>query len=133
MTLVLGKVVAVWALLVVLAIGNGFIREKWLIAALGSSAAQPVSGLVLSLLILVLAWLTVPWFGNLSRPWYWLIGTIWLLFTVVFEFAFGYFIVGDSWRELLQAYDLTTGNLWVVVLVVTAVAPYLAAAARGRT
>jgi hypothetical protein len=51
--------------------------------------------------------------------------------TVLFEFLFGRFVAGKSWEELLQAYNILTGNLWLLVLVVIAVSPYLAARVRG--
>jgi hypothetical protein len=34
--------------------------------------------------------------------------------------------------ELLQAYDISTGNLWLMVLVVIAISPFPAAMLRGR-
>jgi hypothetical protein len=46
--------------------------------------------------------------------------------TVLFEFGFGHFITHKSWAELLDAYDLSKGNLWVVVLVATFVSPWFA-------
>ena len=51
--------------------------------------------------------------------------------TVFFEFLFGRLVAHKSWGELLQAYDPTTGNLWLLVLLVIAVSPYLAAKLRG--
>ena len=51
--------------------------------------------------------------------------------TVMFEFLFGLLVARKSWVDLLQAYDITAGNLWLLVLVVIAVSPFLAARLRG--
>jgi hypothetical protein len=50
--------------------------------------------------------------------------------TVLFEFGLGR-AQGKSWTELLAAYSFQGGNLWPVVLVLTAAAPALAARLRG--
>lgn len=58
------------------------------------------------------------------------IGLAWLVVTLAFEFGFGR-ARGKPWAELLADYDVLKGRIWVLVLVTTAVAPYLAARARG--
>jgi hypothetical protein len=50
--------------------------------------------------------------------------------TILFEFGLGYLIARKSWAELLDAYDIATGNLWLVVLATTLVAPRLSARLR---
>jgi hypothetical protein len=51
--------------------------------------------------------------------------------TVLFEFGFGHWIAGKPWNELLAAYSICKGNLWVLVLLVTLISPYVAARVRG--
>ena len=125
------KALAAWFFLVILAILNGTLRVKLLVPLMGEQWAQPLSGVMLSLIILLLAWLVLPWLGPLSNPSLWLIGFLWLGLTLIFEFVFGRLVAGKSWQELLAAYDITTGNLWLLVLVTTAVAPRLATKLRG--
>jgi hypothetical protein len=36
-------------------------------------------------------------------------------------------MVGHSFSELLKAYNITTGNLWLVVVIFTGLAPWLVA------
>jgi hypothetical protein len=48
----------------------------------------------------------------------------------VFEFSFG-LGQGKSWPVMLEPYTFEGGNIWPVVLAVTALAPYLAARLRG--
>jgi hypothetical protein len=117
------KAALIWLLLIPLAIGNGILRERVLTPALDSSLAQPLSGILLSMLIVLVTWFALPWFGALRARQYAAIGIEWLLLTLLFEFVFGRYVAGKSWHELMAAYDVTTGNLWLLVLVVIAGSP----------
>jgi hypothetical protein len=124
------KTIALWLLLAVLATVNGILRETALIPASGTPAGLMLSGFTLSVAILLVSWLALPWYGLLSPSQYWRIGLVWLLMTILFEFGLGYLIARKSWAELLDAYDIATGNLWLVVLATTLVAPRLSARLR---
>jgi hypothetical protein len=54
------------------------------------------------------------------------VGAAWVALTVTFEFGFGHYVAGQSWRTLLADYDLRRGRLWPLVLAATAAAPALA-------
>ncbi len=124
------KALITWAAILVLAIANGVLRESVLMPALGSPAALVLSGLLLSVMILGVAYFSLPWL-HLRRPaQYWLVGFGWLALTLVFEFSFG-LSQGKSWAVMLEAYTFEGGNIWPVVLAVTALAPCLAARLRG--
>jgi hypothetical protein len=45
------------------------------------------------------------------------------MLTVLFEFGFGHYLDADSWEELLKNYDLTEGNLWMLILLWIGVGP----------
>jgi hypothetical protein len=51
------------------------------------------------------------------------IGAVWVVLTVAFEFGFGHYVVGQSWAELLEAYNLANGRVWALVPLWTLVAP----------
>jgi len=125
------KAIGFWLLLVVLAILNGALREKALIPVLGPTGGLVISGISLSFLIFLVSWLAVPQFGALSASQYWFIGLLWLVMTVLFEFGFGHWIAGKPWNELLAAYNISKGSLWVLVLLVTLISPYVAARVSG--
>jgi len=125
------KAFALWVLILVLAVLNGTLRESILLPALGRFGAFVASGTILSGCILLVAFAAVPWYGALpARQWV-AIGLFWLCLTLAFEFGFGRFLQHRSWSELLQAYTFKDGNIWPLVLVVTAVSPWLAARWRG--
>ena len=120
------KAIAVWLLILVLAVLNGALREAVLRPALGKPFALVLSGILLSALILVVAFLLVPRFGQVGRAQALYLGLLWLVLTLAFELGFGRWVQGRSWSELLRAYTFEDGNLWPLVLVVTFLAPYLA-------
>ena len=126
------KATAVWALILVLATLNGALREAVLLPALGKPWGLLLSGLLLAACIVAVALAFVPRIVRQGGVEPWRIGLRWLVLTLVFEFGFGRLVQGRSWDELLQAYTFADGNLWPLVLVVTAVAPSLAVWRAGR-
>jgi len=125
------KALAAWFLLLSLAILNGGLREHLLVPALGRMVALPVSGVLLSAAIFLVTWLVSTWFRCRRAAQYWLIGVLWLVLTLLFEFGLGRFVQHRDWLDLLGAYTFRGGNLWPLVLVVTLVSPRLAARLRG--
>ena len=123
------KAVLLWLAILVLAMLNGLLREAVLIPRLGRFEALVASGLLLSLLILLVAVIGAPWYGT-PGPNPWTIGALWLALTLSFEFGFGRLVQQRPWPELLAPYTFRGGNLWPLVLAVTAAAPRLAAWAR---
>ncbi|SMP39558.1 hypothetical protein SAMN06295888_101279 [Desulfonatronum zhilinae] len=124
------KAVILWVGILVLAIANGALRESVLIPGLGTPTALVLSGLLLSALIIGVAYVSLPWLQIRRPAQFWFVGFGWLALTLVFEFSFGIW-QGKSWTVLLEAYTFKGGNIWPVVLAATALAPYIAAKLRG--
>jgi len=99
-------------------------------ATLGTTAAFFLSGLLLSALIIAIAYLVLPWLDVRGAAPLLAIGLGWLALTLVFEFSFG-LLQGKPWPVLLEAYTFEDGNIWPVVLLVTALAPWIAARLKG--
>jgi hypothetical protein len=105
-----------WGGASILGIVNGAIRELAYKDRLGEQQANQLSALTLVSLLAL-------YFGFLQRRWPLAttrdalsIGAIWGALTVIFEFGFGRYVNGDSWDELLDAYDVRKGNVWPLVL-----------------
>jgi hypothetical protein len=126
-----GRMLVVWFAMLVVASINGGIREAVLIPRLGEVAGRAVSSVTLSLLILLLTYQTVEWLHPPSARGAWTIGLIWVSLTLAFEFLAGHFLFGTPWKQLTEDYHVLRGRIWVLVLVTTATAPRLCAAARG--
>ena len=131
MTIMLFKAIAIWLAIVFAAILNGIFREKLLVPVTGPALALPLSGVLLSVLVFLVALMLVPFIGSSDRNIYIGIGFLWVVLTLVFEFLFGHFVAGKSWREIFQVFNVRKGDLFVVVLIVTAISPWLAARVRG--
>ncbi len=123
--------VVVWLCLMVIAIGNGAAREALLVPRLGAAVAHLASTLLLALFILAVAYVAIPWLAPESLGRAVVVGSIWLVLTLAFEFGFGHWVAGKSWQELLQDYNLLEGRVWVLIPILTAVAPAFAAKVRG--
>lgn len=125
------KGLAVWLGILVLAMANGVLRETVLLPWLGAPSALILSGVLLSALILAVAYASLPWL-QLRQTWQRLaVGLGWLVLTLVFEFSFGLW-QGKSRAELLMPYTFKDGNLWPLVLAVTVLAPSIAARLKAR-
>lgn len=118
------KAFVIWLIILLLAISNGVFREAVLRPKMGQKTGLILSGLLLCLLIIVITYLTVPWFKVWQTYKLLLIGIGWLLLTLIFEFSFG-FLRGLSLKEILKAYSMKGGNLWSLVLLVTTFAPWI--------
>ncbi len=115
-----------WGLLVVSAILNAMLRQGVLIPALGESAGRAMSSVTLSGAILAMAYLFLNWSDiERSASDLWLMGVIWVVLTVLFEFGFGHYVMGNSWDTLLSDYNVFEGRIWVLVLVTALLSPYL--------
>ena len=112
-----------WVGAPVLAIVNGAAREFAYKDEVGESAANQISVaplialLGLYFLILQRRWPLATTRDALS------VGAIWVGLSVLFEFGFGHYVEGDSWADLLDNYDVSQGNIWILILLWIAVGP----------
>lgn len=118
-----------WLVILVCAVANGVLREAVLIPGLGHAPGLVLSGVLLSGLVLLIAYLGVPWLRAQGRALV-VVGLGWLVATLIFEFSLG-LLRGKALNEILAAYTFKDGNLWPVVLLVVAFAPWLAGKLRG--
>jgi hypothetical protein len=129
--MIAGRALAVWFLLLVAAVVNGVFRERVLVPRMGSHAGHVLSTVILCILIFALTWLTISWIGPPTAKTAITIGGCWLLLTLAFEFGFGHYGARKPWSELLADYDVLHGRVWILVLITTAAAPWLAGRLRG--
>lgn len=131
MAIHLWRAIAVWTCLLALAIMNGALREGLLTPLMGPAVGHVVSTLSLSILILITAWLAIPWIAPATARAARHIGALWLGLTLAFEFLAGHFLFGKPWTTLVADYNLAAGRIWILVLVVTYLAPLVAGRIRG--
>jgi len=121
------KASIVWFVIAIFAILNGIFRESVLISNVGPNMALPVSGITLSIIVFIVTYISFPIFGKNSALTYFLIGLQWVLMTLLFEFMFGHYMIGKSWSDILQVFNIMKGNLFIIVLIVSLFSPLLVA------
>lgn len=120
------KSLLAWLVILCLAVANGALREDVLIPSLGRSTGLILSGVLLSVVVVLVAYAIVRLSQNITVAQGLLVGGLWLCLTLAFEFSFGRYYLHKSWAELLDAYKFKDGNLWPAVLLVTFLAPCVA-------
>ena len=119
------KSFVVWTCFIPMAILNGGLREYVLARFLGEETALPLSGILLSIFIFLTTWLVLPRLASgCGMKDCLVMGVCWVLLTVAFESAVG-IAGGSTIAEILRAYNPSTGNLWVLVLVTMMLSPVL--------
>ena len=124
------RTLAIWLVLLVVAIANGGFRQSVLIPRVGTQAGHIISTLMLCAGILIATCAAARWLSPSTPRDAITIGAAWLALTLAFEFGFGRYR-GKSWGELFADYNVLKGRIWILVLVTTAAAPWLMARARG--
>ncbi|MBL0035948.1 MAG: hypothetical protein IPP26_09305 [Flavobacteriales bacterium] len=126
------KAILIWFVLMVGAIANGAVRIKLIIPFTGEPIGHVISTALLCVLILVITWAMIGWIGPLTDQQARGIGTVWLLLTLGFEFGAGALISHRTWPEMLADYNVLNGRVWVVVPIITFLAPSWMAKWRGQ-
>ena len=121
----MGRYLLAWLPMVLIAVGNGALREAWLVPRFGELHARQISTVLLIALFALYIGLVVRIWPIASGRQAAAIGLAWLALTLAFEFALGRFVSGLSWRQILAEYDLAAGRLWALVPLWVALAPYL--------
>ena len=131
MSSMLIKVIGIWFVIVVAAILNGVFREKILVPTIGANMAFPLSGILLAVLVFLITLMFVTFIGSSESKTYIGVGVLWVMLTLSFEFMFGYFVIGKSWQEILNIFNIMNGDLFIVVLFTSAISPWATAKLRG--
>jgi hypothetical protein len=115
----------------VLGVTNGAARQLYA-DQVGQTQAHQISTVtLLGLLSVYIAVLDHRW-PLPTRQTALAVGGSWLVFTVLFEFGLGHFVAGDSWSKLLEQYDVTRGNVWILVPLWMALGPAVMRELRTR-
>ena len=120
------KSLLVWHLIIPLAFANGALREWVLVPLFGEKFANPISGIILCISMFIVSYIFIPKLGKGTKKTYISIGLLWFFSTIIFETVLG-FIMGTAFIEIINAYNITTGNLWLIVVIFTGIVPYLVA------
>jgi hypothetical protein len=127
---ILVRAVLVWFALLAVAVLNGMLRVTRIIPIVGDKWGHVISTVMLSAAILGLSYFAIGLIRPATSTDTVMIGSAWLSMTLTFEFLAGHFLFRRTWATLFEDYNLAQGRIWVLVLVATALAPYIAATVR---
>ncbi|MFP4189279.1 MAG: hypothetical protein ACLFR5_07750 [Halobacteriales archaeon] len=115
----------VWLVLAVVAVLNGVFRELFVVPRIGEYPGHVVSTALLATAILVVSSV---YFTNTSVEYRWnellLVGVVWTVLTVGFEFLIGY-LEGTPTEVTIGQYDVFAGQVWLLVPLTLFFAPLL--------
>lgn len=115
----------VWLLMAIIAILNGGFREVVLIPRIGDHSGHVVSTALLVAAILVISFLYFAWTSiAYTRAELLLVGILWTVLTVGFEFLVG-FVEGTPLSVTLGQYDIMAGQVWIAVPLTLLFSPLL--------
>ena len=123
------QAVGIWFLIIPLAILNGGSREN-VLNKLGS-ISLPLSGIILSICIFVIAYLLIPKIKNCKSKDYIIFGVIWFLLTNLFD-LFMFINEGGGMKDLLNSYNFLNGNLWILVVITSFLSPIVVSNIKGK-
>ena len=112
-----------WVGAPVLAIVNGAIRELVYKEQVGETTADQISVAPLIALLALYFWVLQRRWPLATRRDAVAVGAAWAAMAVAFEFGFGHYVERDSWADLFRTYDVTSGNLWILIPLWIAVGP----------
>ena len=112
--------ILIWIIMIPIAILNGGLRE-YVLVKLGV-LARPLSGIILSVCIFAVAYFLVPRIKNCTKKDYMIFGVIWFVLTNLFDLV-AYIKDGGGFVDLLQSYNILTGNTWLLVVLTALFAP----------
>jgi len=114
-----------WVVMLFGAILNGGLREKILQPRVGA-LALPISALSGAMIFTGIAYVMFQWVGILyTRQEMFILGLIWFVLTILFEIIFGRYVLKVGWKKILEAYDVRTGNLWIILLLYLFFLPFI--------
>jgi len=118
------RALLVWIILIPVAIINGGLRTYVYAPIVGEYNGHIISTIIFILLLITISGLLIRSLrGEYEKKEPVIIGIMWLTLSIVFEFIFGHYVMGNSWELLLADYNILEGRVWSLVLITTFFAP----------
>ncbi|HEX2607084.1 MAG TPA: hypothetical protein VHK91_06875 [Flavisolibacter sp.] len=106
-----------WLLFIPVIIINGFVRDLVYKPYTGDFTAHQISTVTAGAAFFLLAcFFFRKHLAGSTLPQLFGIGSFWVLLTFLFETVAGHYLFGTSWERIFQDYDLASGHLWPLFL-----------------
>lgn len=116
----------VWLVIIAVETVHGILRTLLLVPMMGDFPARQISVFTGSLLIFGVTLFFINWIAARTRLRLLIVGTIWVLLTILFEITLGRLVLDLSWDRITEDYNITHGGFLVFGLLFMAVSPLLA-------
>jgi len=113
-----------WMPMIAIAFMNASIRQLVFIKHMSELRAHQLSTFTLILLCSIYIWFVFPYLDVQNIKQSFVIGSVWVVLTVVFEFSLGR-LTNRSWPDLLQDYNIIAGRIWLIFLLYLFLLPCL--------
>lgn len=123
---------AAWIALILAEIVHGIVRALTLVPLVGEFRSDQIGVLTGSAIIFLIACWSVRRIGAASRREWILVGAVWVVLTVAFEFAFGMLVLGLPLHEITVSYHIARGGFMPFGLAWMLFAPVMADRWRSR-
>ena len=119
------KLFGIWVILALSAIVVATFRNGVLLPPFGEQTAHQLGTVIFLVVQFIIIFffikkLKIKDIKTLLR-----IGLFWIILTILFEFCFGHYVMGQPWAKLFADYNLFNGRLWVIVLINNIAAPII--------
>lgn len=119
------RYILAWVPMLMVAVANGAIREATFAKSMPELRAHQLSTLSGSVLIGLVIFFVIRSWPPSSGGQALLIGIVWVLLTITFEFFMGLALMRRPLAQVLHDYNLLAGRLWVILLAWLALAPWV--------
>jgi hypothetical protein len=113
-----------WLPMILIAFLNATLRELVLNKYFQPLTSHQINTLTLSILCAIYIWTVYPFLKITNKNQALIMGGLWVILTVLFEFSLG-LSLGKSWSTLLEQYKITSGQVWILFLFVLSILPYI--------
>ena len=120
------RAVMVWMIFILFESLHGAVREIFIAPRIGALTARQTGVPVGCAIVFAVAWFAARWLGATTRAQQLVVGGLWVVLTLAFEFTVGR-AVGTSWSQLFADYNPARGGLMVLGLAFMFVTPMLVA------
>lgn len=120
------KALLTWILFIPIAMANGLARDMLYKKYVGDLPAHQISTIIAVFLFIFLSFLLLR--SDIAKASFmqvFLIGILFVLFTISFEFGVGHYFFHTSWNRLFADYNIVAGRIWIWFLVTEFFTPML--------
>lgn len=119
------KSLGIWFILTISAIIVATFRVNVLLPQFGEQTAHQIGTILFLIVQFIIIYFFIKKMKVKETKTLLGIGLFWVVITIIFEFVFGHYVMGNSWQKLFADYNLLDGRLWVLVLINNLSAPLI--------